>query len=222
MARRKRRRSPNEGGTIDQLPSQRWRLRVRFDGRQVTYRVFESEEDAFRAQARWRLTHLLPADDPQFVLSPQDQANIAVEGIRCDEWFGRWQKAKLERGSMVRVGRGRGGAASTSARDNAQWTSWWSNRTGNLLPQMVTQADLTPVLHYMEAAGRAPNTIRTHSVMIRAFFNWLVESKVLLASPAEGVGLAVDAVAHRVRDIIVPDFRFLAIWLADWEIQMTA
>ncbi len=47
MPRRRRLRAPNDGGSIDQLPSGRWRLRVRLDGRQVTYGVFESEEGAF-------------------------------------------------------------------------------------------------------------------------------------------------------------------------------
>ena len=214
MPRRKRRRAPNEGGTIDQLPSGRWRLRVRLDGRQVSYGVYETEEAAFQAQARWRLTHLLSADDPQLELSEHDQTNILVDGVRCNDWFERWQKAKFERRSVVRVGRGRGGAESTSARDKAQWASWWADRIGPQLPQTVTQADLTAVLRDMEAAARAPNTVRTHWVMVRAFFNWLAETKVLPASPAEGVGLAVDAVADRVRVIVVPDFRFLDI-LAD-------
>jgi site-specific recombinase XerC len=65
------------------------------------------------------------------------------------------------------------------------------------------------VFQKMEVAGRAPNTIRTHWVMIRALFNWLVVSGVLAASPAEGLVLAVDPAGDRVRDIVVPDFRFL-------------
>ena len=59
MAKRKRRRAPNDGGTIDQRASGRWRLRVRIDGRQFTYGTFETEDEAVRAQARWRFTHLL-------------------------------------------------------------------------------------------------------------------------------------------------------------------
>lgn len=85
MARRKRRRAPNEGGSIDQLPSGRWRLRVRLDGGQVTYGTYETEEGAFSAQARWRLTHLLVTDDPQL---PADVVrNVTVGGVLCDEWF---------------------------------------------------------------------------------------------------------------------------------------
>ena len=101
MPKRKRRRAPNDGGSIDQLPSGRWRLRVRLDGRQATYGLFESEEDAFQAQARWRLVHLLPADDPR--LPPEDATNGDVGGVRCSEWFERWQKAKSERRSVVGV-----------------------------------------------------------------------------------------------------------------------
>lgn len=209
MAKRKRLRAPNDGGSIDQLPSGRWRLRVRLEGRQVTYGLFESEEEAFQAQARWRLVHLLPADDPQ--LSPEDVTNVAVAGVRCSEWFERWQKAKSERRSVVRVGRGRGGAESTAARDRAQWASWWASPIGDRLPQVVTRADLATVLREMEAAGRAPNTVRTQWVMVRAFFNWLVELGVLPSSPTDGVVLAVDAAADRVRRIVVPDFRFLDV-----------
>jgi hypothetical protein len=125
MAKRKRLRAPNDGGSMDQLPSGRWRLRVRLDGRQATYGLFESEEEAFQAQARWRLVHLLPDDDPQF--PEEDATNVAVAGTRCSEWFELWQKAKLERRLVVRVGRGRGGAQSTAARDRAQWASWWAS-----------------------------------------------------------------------------------------------
>ncbi|HEX4217594.1 MAG TPA: hypothetical protein VHZ02_04450, partial [Acidimicrobiales bacterium] len=123
MTKRKRRRAPNDGGAIDQRASGRWRLRVRIDGRQITYGTFETEDGAVRAQARWRFTHLLPADDPELApeLPPDAEANMAVGGIRCDEWFERWQLAKAGRRSMVRVGSGRGGAASTAARDRAQW-----------------------------------------------------------------------------------------------------
>ena len=77
-------------------------------GRQVTYGVFESEEETFQAQARWRLVHLLPDDEPQ--LARDDATNVVVAGTRCSEWFERWQKAKSERRSVVRVGRGRGGS----------------------------------------------------------------------------------------------------------------
>lgn len=104
MAYRRRRRAPNDGGTIDQRPSGRWRLRVRIDGRQVSYRLYETEEEAWRAQARWRLTHLLPADDPDEV--EPVPANVTVGGVRCNEWFARWQQAKAEHRSLVRLGDG--------------------------------------------------------------------------------------------------------------------
>jgi hypothetical protein len=38
------------------------------------------------AEARWRLTHLLPADDPEQAVEPP--ASVAV-GARSDEWFVR-------------------------------------------------------------------------------------------------------------------------------------
>ncbi len=207
MARRNRRRAANDGGSIDQLPSGRWRLRVRLLEGQRTYGTYETEEEAFRAQARWRLTHLLPADDPE--LNLEVPSSVAVGGVRCDEWFERWQAAKAERRSVVRIGRGRGGAESTAARDRAQWASWWSSRMGGRLPHTVRETELADVLRDMEEAGRAPNTVRTHYVMIRAFFNWMVETGVLPASRAEKVTIAVDAAEHRVREIVVPDFRFL-------------
>lgn len=212
MANRRRRRAPNDGGSIDQRPSGRWRLRVRLEGRQATYGLYETEEEAWRAQARWRLTHLLAADDPD--LGQQVPASVAVGGVRCDEWFERWQKAKAERRSMVRLGAGRGGAPSTAARDRAQWRRWWMPALGDRLPHTLAQDDVTSVLRSMEAARRAPNTIRTHWVMIRAFLNWLVDTGVLEASPVAGVSLDVDAVEDRVREIVVPDFTFLDLMAA--------
>jgi hypothetical protein len=87
---------------------------------------------------------------------------MAVAGVRCDDWFGRWQDAKLERRAVARVGNGRAGAASTAARDRAQWLMWWSPSIGDQLPQTVGEPDLLAVFQRMEAARRAPNTIRTH------------------------------------------------------------
>jgi hypothetical protein len=80
MAKGKRRRAPNDGGSIDQRPSGRWRLRVRIDDRQVAYGTFETEDEAVRAQARWRVTHLLPADDPE--LNPEVPVSVLVGGPR--------------------------------------------------------------------------------------------------------------------------------------------
>ena len=77
------------------------RLRVSIEGRQATYGTYLTEDLAADAQARWRLTHLLPADDPgQAVELP---ASVAVGAVRCDEWFVRWQEAKKARRSRVRV-----------------------------------------------------------------------------------------------------------------------
>jgi hypothetical protein len=61
---------------------------VTFEGRQVTYRTYLTEDLAADAQARWRLTHLLPADDPEQVV--ELPASVAVGRVRCDEWFIRW------------------------------------------------------------------------------------------------------------------------------------
>jgi hypothetical protein len=101
MAKRKRTRGVRGTGTITQLPGGQWRLRVTMGGRQVDYGFYATEELAGDAQARWRLTHLLPEDDPlQAVELP---ASVAVGGIRCDEWFERWQEAKKARRSRVRI-----------------------------------------------------------------------------------------------------------------------
>jgi integrase len=207
VARKKRQRGLNDGGAIDQRPSGRWRLRVSLDGRQVTYGTYETEDEAASAQARWRLTHLLPADDPQQAV--EKPASVAVGGVRCDEWFERWQTAKEARQSRVRVGRQRGGAASTAARDRAQWKTWWSPALGERLPHTLVEADVTEVLQAMEAAGRAPKTVLTHWIMIRAFLNWLVAAKVIAASPVGQLVIDVDPVEDRVREIVVADFRFL-------------
>jgi hypothetical protein len=197
VARRKRQRGPNDGGVIDQRPSGRWRLRVRVEGRQTTYGTFETEDEAITAQARWRLTHLLPADDP--ALEVEKPASVAVGGVRCDEWFARWQAAKVERRSRVRVGKKRGGAESTGARDRAQWSRWWKPAIGDRLPHTLVRTDLTSVLKEMETAGRAPNTIRTHWVMVQAFFNWLVSERVLVANPLADITVDVDPALDRTR-----------------------
>jgi hypothetical protein len=57
-------------------------------------------------QARWRLTHLLPADDPQQIVALPP--SVAVGGVLCNEWFERWQEAKTARRSRVRVNMKRG------------------------------------------------------------------------------------------------------------------
>ena len=82
------------------------------------------------------------------------------------------------------------------------------------MPHTLIQDDVTSVLRAMEAAGRAPNTIRTHRVMTRAFLNWLMDTAVLQANPVAGVSLDVDAVEDRVRAIVVPDFTFLDLMAA--------
>jgi hypothetical protein len=68
MAKRRRSRGIQGAGTITQLPSGRWRLRVSIKGRQATYGTYLTEDLAADARARWRLTHLLPADDPEQVV----------------------------------------------------------------------------------------------------------------------------------------------------------
>ena len=53
----------------------------------------------------------LGIDPEQIVDLP---ASVAVGGIRCDEWFARWQAAKKARRSRVRVNNKRGGAEGTA------------------------------------------------------------------------------------------------------------
>ena len=203
--RRVRRRGRRGSGSIEQLANGRWRLKVSHDGRKVTYGTYATEDEAATAQARWKLTGLLPADDPQVEMP----ASVAVGGVRSDEWFERWQGAKRARSSIVRAGRRRGGAESTAARDRAQWRAWWSDSIGERLPHTLRAEDLTSVIAAMEEAGRAPNYIRTHWVMVTSLFNWLVEEEVLAASPIAKVSVGVDPVEDRVREIVVPDFRFI-------------
>jgi len=128
MAKRRRTRGIRGAGTIIQLPGGQWRLRVSMGGCQVDYGFYATEELAGDAQARWRLTHLPPEDDPQQVV--ELPASVAVAGIRCDEWFARWQDAKKARRSRVRVDNKRGGADSAAARDRAYWSKWWSPAIG--------------------------------------------------------------------------------------------
>jgi integrase len=207
MARR-RKRGVRGVGTIDQLPSGRWRLRVPLEGGgRATYGTYLTEEQAGAAQARWRLTHLLAEDDPEQVV--ELPASVTVGGVRCDEWFARWQEAKKARRARVRVTTKRGGAATTAARDRACWSKWWSPTIGSELPHMLTERDFAVVIEAMEEAGRAPLTVRTHWVMVKALFEWLVAEGVLEASPIARATMSVDPVTDRVREIAVPDFRFI-------------
>jgi hypothetical protein len=154
MAKRRRSRGMRGAGAIDQLPSGRWRLRVPVDtGGRATYGTYISEELAAVAQSRWNLTHLLPEDDPEQAV--ELPASVAVGGVRCDEWFVRWQEAKKARRSRVRVNKKRGGAESTAARDRACWSKWWSPVLGSKLPHVVTQRDITAVIDAMEKVGLA-------------------------------------------------------------------
>jgi integrase len=195
-------------GAIDQLPSGRWRLRVPLDaGGRATYGTYATEELAAVAQSRWNLTHLLPADDPQQAV--ELPASVAVGGVRCDEWFERWQEAKRARLSMMRVNKKRGGAESTAARDRACWSKWWAPTIGTMLPHVVTQRDIGGVVDAMESAGLAPLTVNTHWGIVKAFFGWLTEEDVLAVSPIAKASMSVDPAMDRVREIVVPDFRFI-------------
>ena len=134
---------------------------------------------------------------------------VAIGGMLCDEWFGRWQEAKRARRSRVRVNNKRGGAESTAARDRACWSKWWAPTIGLQLPHTVTQRDITGIIDSMEVAGLAPLTINTHWVGVKAFFNWLAEEDVIKESPIAKASMSVDLVSDRVREIVVPDFRFI-------------
>ena len=134
--------------------------------------------------------------------------------MRCNEWFGRWQEAKKARRSRVRVNNKRGGAESTAARDRACWSKWWAPTIGQLLPHVVTQRDITEIIDSMEVAGLAPLTINTHWDVVKAFFGWLADENVIEVSPIAKASMSVDLVSDRVREIVVPDFRFIEM-LAD-------
>jgi len=207
MAKRSRRGGVQGTGTITLMPRGQWRFRVSIGGRQVDYGFYPTQELAGVAQARWRLTHLLPADDPQPAV--EVPASVAVGGVRCEEWFERWQEAKKARRSIVRVNNKRGGAESTAARDRAYWRKWWSPPLGSMLPHMVTQRDLTGIVESMKKSGLAPLTIKTHWSVIKAFFGWLADEDVIAVSPIAKASVSADAVRDRVRDIVVPDFLFI-------------
>ena len=194
-------------GTITQTSSRRWRLRVPIDGRQVTYGTYETEGEAADAQARWRLTHRLPAYEVE--PAAEGPTRGAIGGMHCDEWFGRWQEAKRARRSRVRVNNKRGGAESTAARDRACWSKWWSPTIGQQLPHAVTQRDITGIIDSMEVAGLAPLTINTHWDVVKAFFSWLAEEDVINVSPIAKASVSVDLVFDRVREIVLPDFGFI-------------
>jgi integrase len=45
--------------------------------------------------------------------------------------------------------------------------------------------------------------------VIKAFFGWLFEEDVLTVSPIAKASVSADAVQDRVREVVVPDFRFI-------------
>jgi integrase len=55
----------------------------------------------------------------------------------------------------------------------------------------------------------APLTIKSHWSVIKAFFGWLFEEDVLTVSPIAKASVSADAVQDRVREVVVPDFRFI-------------
>ena len=207
MAPKRRTRGLRGAGSITKISSRRWRLRVPVDGRQVTYGTYETESEAADAQALWRLSHRLPIADVDHGV--HRTVSVLESGVHCNEWFGRWQEAKKARRSRVRVNNKRGGAESTAARDRACWSKWWAPTIGQLLPHMVTQRDITQVIDSMEVAGLAPLTINTHWDVVKAFFAWLAEENVIDVSPIVKASMSVDLVSDRVREIVVPDFRFI-------------
>jgi hypothetical protein len=49
--------------------------------------------------------------------------------------------------------------------------------------------------------------------MVKAFFQWLVEEEVLSDSPIAKASMSVDPVLDHVREIVVPDFRFIDLFV---------
>ena len=152
-----------------------------------------------------------PTCCPQTIPNRPSSSRQALRSEECaaTSGFVRWQEAKKARRSRVRVNKKRGGAESTAARDRACWSKWWAPVLGSRLPHMVTQRDIMAVIDSMEKAGLAPLTIKTHWSVIKAFFGWLFEEDVLTVSPIAKAWVSADAVLDRVRDIVVPDFRFI-------------
>jgi site-specific recombinase XerC len=74
---------------------------------------------------------------------------------------------------------------------------------------MVTQLDVTAVIDAMEKKGLAPLTINTHWSVVKAFFGWLAQEDILSVSPIAKASMSVNPTSDRVRDIVVPDFRFI-------------
>ncbi len=183
-----------EPAPSQQTSSRRWRLRVSIDGRQVTYGTYETEGEAADAQARWRLTHHLPAYELEPAVDRPTSVSCDCEHALRTEWFGRWQEAKKARRSRVRVNNKRGGAESTAARDRACWSKWWAPTIGPQLPHAVLQRDITGIIDSMEVAGLAPLTINTHWDVVKAFFNWLSEENVINDSPIAKASMSVDLV----------------------------
>jgi hypothetical protein len=126
MAKRKRTRGVRGAGTITQLPGGQWRLRVTLGGRQVDYGFYSTEELAGDAQARWRLTHLLPHDDPQCAVEFPASVAGGVSAVTSGSPVGRTRRGRDDSGC--------GSTTSAEARILRRPATGPTGRSGGSLP----------------------------------------------------------------------------------------
>ena len=60
-----------------------------------------------------------------------------------------------------------------------------SRGTGNVLE--ATSTDVVAYLNKLKAAGRSPSTVNRKLASIRAFYNYLLDEKLVTESPARGI-----------------------------------
>lgn len=228
-------------GTINRLPSGRWRLRVVLaDGRRVTYGVYDTEADAVKQSLKWLEDGLQPHQRPTPVVTDRGDNGIPTSPETLTGWFGRWQEDKAGRSSIS--GGGRGGAKTTMARDRAVWRRWkpW---VGDLLlhevalkadPKVPRRRDYPYIQSVLDSWDRArakpgketvadpkgktwrllhPNSLRTYAGVLCALTAFATRE---VNRGAEG-RLAKDPLADWRVGVDPKEDRVRAIVVVDWE-----
>jgi integrase len=198
-----------------------WRLRVSYQGKQVTYCEFPTEELAMQAQGRWMQTGRLPEDDPDvpdFIVQSTPPPQHDPDEPRCGVLFDRWQEAKRARARLTMTGgrsylrkqrKPRGGADTTEDRERDRFRRW-APAISDKLPSGLTEHIFEDRFKVLESS-LAPKTLANDVTMLKTFLNWLVQNGHCDDNPIADWVVDADPITDRKRPAVVPDFTFIDI-----------